>query len=232
MNTADRRTAVPGLLASLESHCQYLLRSGLRHIPRPATVIRRQASAGGKPALLQRLRQEIGDCQRCKLCLHRTNIVFGEGNPDARLAFVGEAPGADEDIQGRPFVGNAGQLLTRIIEAIQLKRADVYIANIVKCRPPSNRDPEDDEIRTCLPFVQQQMAIIKPRIICTLGRIATRALLQTDRGITELRGKFHQLGDCNVMPTYHPSYLLRNQEKKRETWADMQMVQAELKREG
>lgn len=231
MNIADQRKALPGLLASLESYCEYLLRSGLRHIPLPVTDTRQQANAGGKPALLQRLRQEIGDCRRCKLCMHRTNIVFGEGNPDARLAFVGEAPGADEDVQGRPFVGSAGQLLTRIIEAIQLKRSDVYIANIVKCRPPSNRDPEDDEIRTCLPFVQQQIAVIQPRIICTLGRIATRALLQTDRGITELRGKFHQLGDCKVMPTYHPSYLLRNQDKKRETWADMQMVQAELRGE-
>jgi len=141
---------------------------------------------------------------------------------------VGEAPGADEDIQGHPFVGKAGQLLTRIVAAINLKRSDVYIANVIKCRPPSNRDPEEEEIRTCIPFLKKQLEVIRPRIICTLGRIAAQALLETDRGITKLRGEFHHYGDVKVMPTYHPSYLLRNQEKKKETWVDMQLVQKEL----
>jgi len=226
MDSASQRDRLPGLLDSLHSYGAYLLRAGIRHLPAPQAQTTLQEAAGGTPAL-QGLRQEIGDCRRCKLCRHRTNLVFGEGNPQAGLVFVGEAPGADEDAQGRPFVGKAGQLLTRIIEAIQLKRSDVYIANIVKCRPPANRDPEEDEVQACLPFVQKQLAIIRPRIICTLGRIATQALLQTDRGITELRGRFHQVGDCKVMPTYHPSYLLRNQEKKREAWADLQKIQAE-----
>ena len=145
--------------------------------------------------------------------------------------FIGEAPGGDEDLTGRPFVGRAGQLLTRIIESINLKRDEVYIANIIKCRPPQNRNPEEDEVRACLPFLYRQIEIIKPRIICTLGKVATNTLLETKRGITELRGRFYTLGDIKVMPTYHPSYLLRNELKKRETWIDVQKIQAEyLKR--
>jgi DNA polymerase len=154
--------------------------------------------------------------------------VFGAGNPDAQLVFVGEAPGADEDVQGEPFVGKAGQLLTRIIEAIKLQRSEVYIANVVKCRPPGNRDPQDDEIQTCIPFLKKQLEVIQPHIICALGRIATRALLNTQQSITTLRGRFHELPNgMKVMPTYHPSFLLRYPEKKRETWEDMQKVQKE-----
>ncbi len=180
---------------------------------------------------LHDIQEVIGECTRCKLHKTRNKIVFGEGNPDARLLFIGEAPGADEDVQGRPFVGKAGQLLTRIIQAINLKRNDVYIANIVKCRPPKNRNPDDDEIQTCFPFLLKQLHVIQPQIICTLGRIATSAVLKTEGGITELRGKFYHFNGIKVMPTYHPSYLLRNQEKKKETWIDMQMVQKEYFRD-
>jgi DNA polymerase len=181
-----------------------------------------------KQTQLQAIREDIGDCQRCRLHSSRKNIVFGVGNPDAQLVFVGEAPGADEDVQGEPFVGKAGQLLTRIIEAIKLKRSEVYIANIVKCRPPGNRDPQDDEIQTCIPFLKKQLAVIQPRIICTLGRFSTQALLETREGITALRGRFHVLQNgIKVMPTYHPSFLLRYPEKKREVWEDMQKVQKE-----
>ena len=164
---------------------------------------------------------------RCRLHETRKNIVFGEGSPDAKLVFVGEAPGADEDAQGKPFVGRAGQLLTKIIKAINLERSEVYIANIIKCRPPQNRDPDTDEITTCIPFLKKQLDIMKPAIVCTLGRFAAQALLGTNRGITKLRGTFHQLGDIKVMPTYHPSYLLRDPSKKRDTWEDMQKIQKE-----
>ena len=181
-----------------------------------------------KQNYLQAIRDDIGDCRRCKLHSSRRNIVFGVGNPDARLVFVGEAPGADEDLQGEPFVGKAGQLLTRIIEAIKLKRSEVYIANVVKCWPPGNRDPQDDEIQTCIPFLKKQLKVIQPRIICTLGRYSTQALLETREGITALRGRFHELQNgIKVMPTYHPSFLLRYPEKKREVWEDIQKVQKE-----
>jgi len=145
--------------------------------------------------------------------------------------FVGEAPGADEDEQGIPFVGKAGQLLTKIIEAIDLKRSDVYIANIIKCRPPSNRNPEEDEIKTCIPFLEKQIERISPEIICTLGNIATSALLGTDMGITKLRGRFHERSGLKVMPTYHPSDLLRDQSKKRDTWEDMKKIKKEYFKE-
>ena len=144
--------------------------------------------------LCRTVREEIGDCTRCRLHAGRKNIVFGAGNPDARLVFVGEGPGEEEDLQAEPFVGKAGQLLTRMIQAIQLDRSDVYIANMVKCRPPGNRDPQEDEIETCLPFLMKQLAVIQPRIICTLGRFSTQALLGTKEGITKLRGRFHELG--------------------------------------
>lgn len=183
---------------------------------------------GQEPAALERIRTELGDCTRCPLCRTRRHIVFGEGNPQARLMFVGEGPGAEEDEQGRPFVGEAGGLLTRMISAIGFERGDVYIANIVKCRPPGNRDPEPDEIAACVPFLHRQIQAIRPRVICALGRVAAQTLLGTDRGITQLRGAFHRMGDAVVMPTYHPAYLLRSPGKKREAWIDLQMVQREL----
>jgi len=214
------------ILSSLKAYCESLKLSGINYCYRSPTHAQTPRTLHEqKKRRLTRVLEELGDCKRCKLHRKRRNIVFGEGNPDARLVFVGEAPGADEDIQGKPFVGKAGQLLTRIIQAINLKRSDVYIANIIKCRPPSNRDPEDDEIQTCFAFLKKQLEIIQPRIICALGRVAAQTLLETDIGITEVRGKFHLMGDIKVMPTYHPSYLLRNPAKKKEVWEDMQLVQ-------
>lgn len=175
------------------------------------------------------LREEIGDCRRCKLWQGRKNIVFGEGNPDAELMFIGEGPGRDEDVQGRPFVGSAGKLLTSLITKLGLKREDVYIANIVKCRPPGNRNPEEDEIATCIPFVKQQIEIISPRVIVCLGKIAAQALLQSSIPISRMRGTFSRFNDIPVMPTFHPAYLLRNPKDKWLTWEDMQKVLEKLK---
>jgi DNA polymerase len=173
---------------------------------------------------LKELRSLIGDCQRCKLCKERTNIVFGTGDPDARLVFVGEGPGYDEDQQGEPFVGKAGQLLTKIIQAINLTREKVYICNIIKCRPPGNRNPAPDEIKACFPFLEGQLDAIKPDFICALGTFATQTLLDTVEPISKLRGRFFDLRGIKVMPTYHPAYLLRNPEKKRDVWEDMKKL--------
>jgi uracil-DNA glycosylase len=174
------------------------------------------------------IRAEIGDCTRCKLHTGRTNLVFGVGNPEATLMFIGEGPGADEDEQGEPFVGRAGQLLTQIIRAMGFAREEVYIANVVKCRPPGNRNPEADEIAQCSPFLQAQIASIKPKVIVALGKFAAQTLLATETPISRLRGRFHEMGDTVVMPTFHPSYLLRNPAAKREVWEDMKMVMARL----
>ena len=171
------------------------------------------------------VRAEIGDCVRCKLhALGRRQIVFGVGNPDAVLMFVGEAPGADEDIQGIPFVGRAGQLLTKIIEAINLSRNDVYIANVIKCRPPGNRNPEQDEVDTCEPFLFQQIDVIKPKVIVALGTFAARALLRTLDPISRLRGRVYDYRGAKLIPTFHPAFLLRNPASKREVWEDMKLV--------
>ncbi len=171
------------------------------------------------------VRTDIGDCTRCKLhALGRRQIVFGVGNPEADLMFVGEAPGADEDIQGIPFVGRAGQLLTKIIEAIGLRREDVYIANVIKCRPPGNRNPEQDEVETCQPFLFQQIDIIKPKVIVALGTFAARALLRTLDPISRLRGRVYDYRGAKLIPTFHPAYLLRNPASKREVWEDMKVV--------
>ena len=171
------------------------------------------------------VRSDIGDCVRCKLHSQgRKQIVFGVGNPGADLMFVGEAPGADEDIQGIPFVGRAGQLLTKIIEAINLKREDVYIANVIKCRPPGNRNPEQDEVETCEPFLFQQIDIIKPKVIVALGTFAARALLRTLDPISRLRGRVFDYRGAKLIPTFHPAYLLRNPASKREVWEDMKLV--------
>lgn len=180
-----------------------------------------------KRPTLADVRRELGDCERCKLHRTRTNIVFGAGNEQAKLVFVGEGPGLDEDIQGEPFVGAAGQLLTRIIRAINLRREDVYICNIIKCRPPKNRNPEPDEIEACKPFLLKQLDAIGPRLICALGSVAAQALLETAAPIGILRGRFHSFRGVKLMPTYHPAYLLRNPAKKREVWEDMQMIQKE-----
>jgi uracil-DNA glycosylase len=178
---------------------------------------------------LTALRADIGDCTRCKLHrLGRTQVVFGVGNPDADLMFVGEAPGRDEDLQGFPFVGRAGQLLTKIIEAIELKREDVYIANVIKCRPPENRNPEPDEVETCEPFLFRQIDIIKPKVIVALGKFAAQALLRTLDPISRLRGRVYDYRGAKLIPTFHPAYLLRNPSSKREVWEDMKLVRSLL----
>lgn len=179
---------------------------------------------------LQGIRERMGDCQRCKLHTHRTHIVFGTGNPLAELVFVGEAPGEDEDRQAEPFVGKAGQLLNKMILAMGLKREQVYITNIVKCRPPNNRNPEPDEISSCEPFLMEQLGVIKPTIICALGNFAAQTLLRTRVKISQLRGKFHDYQGIKVMPTFHPAYLLRNPPDKKLVWEDLQQIMAELKK--
>jgi DNA polymerase len=181
-----------------------------------------------KELTLGDVKKELGDCQRCSLGRVRTNIVFGEGNPKAEIVFVGEAPGGDEDIQGRPFVGRAGQLLTRIIAAMGLKRDDVYICNILKCRPPGNRNPRPEEIAACEPILIKQLEAINPRVICALGTFAARTLLKTDVPITVLRGKFHSYHGIQLMPTYHPAYLLRNAGAKKQVWEDVQKIMKAL----
>jgi len=228
--------------------------AGEREIPKnrkhKQETPKKPSTPGGGPAsvmspetILEELRREIGDCKRCRLCEGRNQLVFGVGNPGARLMFVGEAPGRDEDRQGEPFVGRAGKLLDKIIEAMNLTRQDVYIANVVKCRPPENRNPAPDEIETCEPFLLRQIEAIKPEIIVCLGTFAAQTLLQTETRIGALRSKFHAWpspvvkakfetslpeGGIQVMPTYHPAFLLRNPNMKRPLWEDMQQVMARL----
>jgi len=192
-------------------------------------------SAGAAPVGARGLtlvREEIGDCQRCRLCGGRQNIVFGVGNPQAHLVFVGEAPGADEDLQGEPFVGKAGQLLTKMIEAMGYHREDVYICNVIKCRPPGNRNPEPDEVAACEPFLKKQLAALRPRMIVTLGKFAAQCLLRDDTPISRLRGNFRTYEGVSLMPTFHPAYLLRDPSKKKEAWSDLKAVNAALKRLG
>lgn len=177
---------------------------------------------------LKELEGFISNCDRCKLSTERKNIVFGEGLADARLVFVGEAPGMDEDVTGRPFVGPAGKLLTDIIKAMGLTRDEVYICNIVKCRPPGNRDPEPDEIEMCLPFLEAQISLIKPEIICSLGRISAQSLIDKDFKITGHRGEWHDFMGTSLMPTYHPAYLLRYPQAKRQVWEDIQEIMLRL----
>ena len=180
---------------------------------------------GGPAEALMSVKAFIGECTRCKLSgLGRSHVVFGVGSPNADLMFVGEAPGADEDVQGVPFVGRAGQLLTKIIEAIHLKREDVYIANVIKCRPPQNRNPEPDEIETCEPFLFQQIDVIKPKVIVTLGKFAAHTLLRSEEPISRLRGRVFDYRGAKLVPTFHPAYLLRNPSSKREVWEDMKLV--------
>jgi DNA polymerase len=186
-----------------------------------------------KGVLLGKIKEEIANCVRCKLSKYRKKIVFGEGTPEARLLFIGEAPGREEDIQGMPFVGEAGMLLTRLIEKMGLKRNDVYITNVIKCRPPMNRDPEDDEIETCMSILEKQVEIIKPEMIITLGRIALQSTLANSRlKITLVRGNFFEYKGIPVMPTFHPAYLLRNPKDKWLTWSDVQKVMERMKLSG
>ena len=183
-----------------------------------------------KESALKALREEIGDCKRCRLSGGRKNIVFGAGDPDAKIMFIGEGPGREEDIQAKPFVGDAGTVLTNLIKKMGLQRENVYIANVVKCRPPLNRDPEEDEIASCSPFLVRQIEIIMPRVIVALGRISAHYLTESKIPITRLRGAFHEYRGIPVMPTFHPAYLMRNPKDKWLTWGDAQKVLSMLRK--
>ena len=178
---------------------------------------------------LEQIRADLGDCHRCGLASGRTHIVFGEGSARARLVFIGEGPGAEEDRSGRPFVGPAGQLLTKIIQALKLAREQVYICNVIKCRPAGNRDPLPEEIESCRPFLMRQLAAIGPEVVCTLGTHATQTLLNRTEPVSRLRGRFHTLHHIRVMPTFHPAFLLRHPERKRDVWEDMKKIMALLR---
>ena len=216
------------VIGQVQDTLKHLARAGRRGFdcsPQHLQMLQRWGTARtGGPESLEDIRRDLGDCRRCRLATGRTNIVFGEGDPGARLVFVGEGPGFEEDQQARPFVGAAGQLLTKIIAAMGLQREQVYICNIIKCRPPGNRNPQDEEIESCAPFVRRQLRAIAPQFVCTLGTFASQTLLQTSQPISRLRGKFHQVMGMQVLPTYHPAYLLRNPERKRDVWQDMQLL--------
>ncbi len=252
----DSREQLRRIVAGLRTNLALRGRSGLGGVPLAPTRRRQSIApegpargrvvvAGGGPAVsaddgpsprvgglvgLRLVREELGDCQRCKLSRGRKNLVYGVGNPDAHLVFVGEGPGADEDEQGEPFVGKAGQLLTKMIEAMGYGRADVYICNVVKCRPPGNRNPEPDEIAACEPFLKKQLGAIRPRMIVALGKFAAQCLLRDDTPIGRLRGNFRSYEGIALMPTFHPAYLLRDPSKKKEAWEDLKAVLAALKK--
>lgn len=220
------------LAGALRSYLEELRDTGVEELPlrlSPPQPSARQEEHQATPTgsgreTLEAIRADLGDCRRCKLCTGRKNIVFGVGSPQARLLFVGEAPGRDEDLQGEPFVGEAGKLLTKMIEAMQFKRQEVYICNVIKCRPPANRNPEADEIELCSPFMLRQIEAIAPKAIVALGTFAAQTLLGSREPISRLRGKFHDYHGIPLMPTFHPSFLLRSPEKKREAWLDLQQV--------
>ena len=233
--SAQKTAAAPAAVPMAPAATQKPLASSLSSEPAAETV---QGIARG-PSLfeaaervvgdtLEQISADLGECTRCKLHRHRNNIVFGVGNPHADLVFVGEGPGRDEDAQGIPFVGRAGQLLTQMIEAMGLRRDDVYIANVVKCRPPENRTPEKDEIATCMPFLLRQLATIEPKVIVCLGNVATQALLHTNKPISHFRGKWFDFRGARLIVTYHPAYLLRNPNAKPDVWVDLKKVMALL----
>lgn len=210
---------------ALSEHLHRISESKTGHLPFDVSTV------SEKEEKLKNLVKEIGDCKRCKLSKGRKNIVFGEGNPDARLMFIGEGPGREEDNQARPFVGDAGKVLTNLITKMGFKREDVYIANIVKCRPPGNRDPQDDEIEVCGKFFEKQINIIRPSVIMSLGRVSSQTLLGADAPISRLRGQFFLFNNIPVMPTFHPAYLMRNPKAKWDTWSDAQKALEKLKQE-
>lgn len=228
------------LSASLREFVEYQRRLGLAWLEGNLPPVQAPLAASGisrpdearalaettPPVSLDDIRQEMGDCRRCKLWRTRTNLVFGTGNPKARLMFIGEAPGAEEDLQGEPFVGAAGQLLNRLLERLGLNRQEVYITNVAKCRPPNNRNPDTEEIAACRPFLIQQIQAIQPRVIVTLGAVATHALLESKKPLNRLRGQWQTWQGIPVMPTFHPSYLLRVPQDRIKTWEDMQKVLA------
>ena len=219
-------------LDGMDSYLRFLADMGFRGFDCSLESLRRIDAWGHRNCpgtqTLEDVRSDLGDCRRCRLSEGRKNIVFGAGNPDARLIFVGEGPGYEEDQKGEPFVGAAGQLLTRIVEAMKLTRDQVYICNIVKCRPPGNRNPMPDEIEACSPFLRRQISAIKPDFICALGTFAAQTLLETSVPISKLKGRFHEYMGIQVLPTYHPAYLLRNPGKKRDVWEDMQKLMKAL----
>jgi DNA polymerase len=215
------------LAANLTEWLRYQRRLGWRGTAgEPAAAPKSEAGevSGRDTPTLEEIRREMGRCRRCKLYSGAKNLVFGEGSPRARLMFIGEAPGAEEDLQGRPFVGAAGQLLNRMLSRLGLEREEVYITNVVKSRPPDNRDPEPDEIAACMPFLKMQIAAIRPKVIVTLGKISTQALLGTKEPISRMRGRWQRYDHIRVMPTFHPSYLLRFERERIKTWEDMQRV--------
>lgn len=235
-----QKTTVRSMYASVREYLSELAESGVDGLPveeeqGQGAGVKGQGD-GASPVLmavrsLAELREQIGDCRRCGLSASRTHLVFGEGNQHARLVFVGEAPGADEDRQGQPFVGEAGGILTRLIEAMGLRREQVYICNVLKCRPPANRNPHRDEITTCAPFLQQQLQLIKPDVIVALGTFAAQTLLENKEPISRSRGQFHVWHGIPLMPTFHPAFLLRNKEQKQhywDVWHDMTLVLQKL----
>jgi len=249
MSSSRSQGRVCDVATQLRTHVEYDRELGVLGYPRaePRTASRPVVAASAAPRAparaaaiardlfaapglaetgsLEELRTFIGDCQRCKLAGHRTQIVFGVGNPRARLVFAGEAPGRDEDLKGEPFVGRAGQLLTEIItKGMKLRREDVYIANVIKCRPPENRNPEPDEVACCEPFLIRQLELIRPEVVVALGKFAVQTLLGTKEPITRLRGRWHDYHGIPLMPTFHPAYLLRNPADKRLVWEDIQQV--------
>jgi uracil-DNA glycosylase family 4 len=259
MTIEFNRQDLAEIACQLEAYGRYFQAAGLEEAGKPVstdrnageTNVRRWGATGGEahlppselaafrtraeqttdPAVeLKVIRDDLGECTRCRLHDGRTHIVFGTGNPRARLMFVGEAPGQDEDEQGLPFVGRAGQLLTKMIESMGYKRDDVYIANVLKCRPPGNRPPKPDEVATCGPFLRKQIAAINPDVLCTLGSFAAQAVLRREDKISAMRGKFFLIDGVTVLPTYHPAYLLRNPSEKRTVWEDLQKIMAVLRK--
>jgi uracil-DNA glycosylase len=248
----DPRAELARLVADLRAHVSRHARAGAWSAPGGPSPVYAPAAAEmptptptptpaltAAPDLIPRgrltlgdIRSELGECTRCKLSTTRTKIVFGVGAEDAALMFVGEAPGADEDRVGDPFVGKAGQLLDKMIEAMGWTRAGVYIANVLKCRPPGNRNPEPDEVAQCHPFLQAQIASVRPRVLVALGRPAANTLLASNAPISALRGRFHDYRGIRLMPTFHPAFLLRSPDRKRDAWSDLKMVMAELERLG
>jgi uracil-DNA glycosylase family 4 len=240
----EEREELRSLVAAFRAHLEARGRSGTLGVP-----LAPSPRAGQPPAFeevaaaepsgaavgaegLRLVRETLGECTRCKLSSGRRHIVFGVGNPQAHLVFVGEAPGAEEDLQGEPFVGAAGQLLTRMIGAMGYAREDVYICNVIKCRPPSNRNPEPDEVAACEPFLKQQLAALRPAVLVALGKFAAHALCGESTPITRLRGNLRSYQGIPVMPTYHPAFLLREPGRKREAWSDLQQVLALLRNSG
>ena len=225
---AERAWPPPPLLEPSRKGLPAIPKSAPLPLPVAATPTLFEAADKIANDTLLKVRSDLGECTRCKLHSTRHTIVFGDGSPKAQLVFVGEGPGADEDAQGLPFVGRAGKLLTQMIEAMGLQRKDVYICNVVKCRPPGNRQPEEEEVRTCSPFLFRQIDVIAPKVIVCLGAVAAKALLETNRGISQFRGEWLECRGRKLMATYHPAYLLRNPNAKGEVWKDLQKVMAEL----